>query len=611
MPITNSHVNSEFRDIAVTDANGNVIGLDLQQVIIQDAANISIPGGANGQVIATDGAGNLYWTVPGSGSIIAPELSAGNSNIQIIEDGNINFSVTGVANIMTVSNVGVEINGNSVLPNIANVKIAGGANGSVLFSGVNNTLQWGGSQILLPEQGNSFGWVLANGLRIYRSGIGNVAGRVNSWRSGTLSNRPLSVPVLHDNMPPITRWLKIHMNVACLYALGDNGVLYSHGWDSQGQQGNSATNITNEVLTPITHPTLYGAGIRVVNFWSNDGTGDQSLDIGSVFVNVNDNGTMRTYAFGANYQGVLGLGNSTAQQVPVVIPQLAGKTIVNVSLQETNVLIVTADGQVWGAGYNAHGQLGLGNLTTPITTMSQATKSDGSFFTNAVKAWVMWAEGYGISTYVLCSDGSLWSCGRNLDGECGIGNTTANVTRFNRVAISNPITQFTCSKNTAAAIDNQFNMYGFGANYEGEWGIGGTGQATNGTPLLIQRNVKYIISLGRIRGDGLHSLAWIDTSNRTWAAGRNAYRMLGVNIDQENVTVAAPVFFGNDDEYCVEILPIGFANNNTDGAGWYVGTMWRTNLNRIYVSGRNSHACSLQRDNGTAFYTPVEITGLL
>ena len=37
------------------------------RVILQDAANVSILGGSNGQVLTTDGAGNLYWGAGGGG----------------------------------------------------------------------------------------------------------------------------------------------------------------------------------------------------------------------------------------------------------------------------------------------------------------------------------------------------------------------------------------------------------------------------------------------------------------------------------------------------------------------------------------------------------------
>lgn len=68
MAITNSQINSEFSGIAVTDASGLVIGLDVDQLAVANVANLTIPGGTAGQVLSTDGNGVLSW-VPATGGI--------------------------------------------------------------------------------------------------------------------------------------------------------------------------------------------------------------------------------------------------------------------------------------------------------------------------------------------------------------------------------------------------------------------------------------------------------------------------------------------------------------------------------------------------------------
>ena len=62
MTIKNNQINSNFHQIAVTDVNGQVTAIEAGGVVLADAANLTIGGGSNGQVLATDGAGNLSFT---------------------------------------------------------------------------------------------------------------------------------------------------------------------------------------------------------------------------------------------------------------------------------------------------------------------------------------------------------------------------------------------------------------------------------------------------------------------------------------------------------------------------------------------------------------------
>lgn len=77
--------------------------------------NVIITGGDSGYYLQTDGNGSLTWSPPGAGSTI----SNGTSNLRIATaNGNITASVNGVANIMVVSQTGLNVSGNTVSNNI-------------------------------------------------------------------------------------------------------------------------------------------------------------------------------------------------------------------------------------------------------------------------------------------------------------------------------------------------------------------------------------------------------------------------------------------------------------------------------------------------------------
>ena len=91
-------------------ANGDITTTNITTTGVSNlnsVANVRISGGTVGQVIQTDGNGNLSFATIGTAS-----LSNGNSNVTVLNNGNINFSVAGNANVATITGVGANFNGN-------------------------------------------------------------------------------------------------------------------------------------------------------------------------------------------------------------------------------------------------------------------------------------------------------------------------------------------------------------------------------------------------------------------------------------------------------------------------------------------------------------------
>ena len=85
--------------------------------------NVKITGGTSSYVLSTDGAGNLSWIAPGSGTT---SISNGNSNVNIpVVNGNINFSAIGNANVVVITGTGANISGTA---NITGNLVTGNAN---------------------------------------------------------------------------------------------------------------------------------------------------------------------------------------------------------------------------------------------------------------------------------------------------------------------------------------------------------------------------------------------------------------------------------------------------------------------------------------------------
>jgi len=142
-----------------------------------------------------------------------------------------------------------------------------------------------------------------------------------------------------------------------------------------------------------------------------------------------DNGNL--YYWGSNGNGQAGIGNTTTQYLPVRSATNVAKIFAHPGQSDrsyTNVHFFhqKTDGKVYGAGYNAFGQLGLGDTTERNTW----TEIPG-IGTNPLGVYPLGA--YTGMTLIQKSDGSVHACGYNGYGQLGTGTTATNVTTFQNV----------------------------------------------------------------------------------------------------------------------------------------------------------------------------------
>lgn len=97
----------------IIDANGNVTANNLTVTNKTDlgaVGNVKITGGSTGQVISTDGLGNLSFI-----SVSTNSISNGTSNVSIPSvNGNVTISVGGYSNVVTVATTSIVVNGDVV-----------------------------------------------------------------------------------------------------------------------------------------------------------------------------------------------------------------------------------------------------------------------------------------------------------------------------------------------------------------------------------------------------------------------------------------------------------------------------------------------------------------
>jgi hypothetical protein len=91
-------------------ANGDITTTNISTTGVTNlnaVGNVKITGGTAGQVISTDGSGNLSFI-----SVSSSSISNGSSNVNVLENGNITFSSAGNANVVVITGTGEIVNGN-------------------------------------------------------------------------------------------------------------------------------------------------------------------------------------------------------------------------------------------------------------------------------------------------------------------------------------------------------------------------------------------------------------------------------------------------------------------------------------------------------------------
>lgn len=223
------------------------------------------------------------------------------------------------------------------------------------------------------------------------------------------------------NLPGFVKAVKFATKNAYsqIAVIGSDGNLYCHS----GNRGQTFTTCRNRNeshyvhwgVFPYAHPSHYG---RIVDAQINQG----GSRYGWYLV---DNGEL--YSWGETGSG---LGTSAL----IYQPTLSITAVAEVYAQSCGhggsgtgrLFVRRTDGTIWTTGYNAQGQLGIGNTTTQLGWV-QVT----ALGTNLVRKIWNFGSGWG-TTFAQLNDGRIFATGHNVNGCIGNGNTT-NLSSFTDV----------------------------------------------------------------------------------------------------------------------------------------------------------------------------------
>lgn len=198
-------------------------------------------------------------------------------------------------------------------------------------------------------------------------------------------------------------------------ALDSEGNIYAWGRGGEGQLGNGENNNSNvPILVKKEGTGLEGKTIKKVmagGMFSMVLTSDGSL-----------------YSWGKNNYGQIGDGTTNNYNLAVAVKTestpMAGKTVVDFSISNEHTVALTSDGQIYAWGRNESGQ--LGNGTNTASTLPVAVRTAGTPFAGKKAVQVVAGGWEGAHSLALGTDGTVYSWGRNLNGQ--LGDQTTNDT---------------------------------------------------------------------------------------------------------------------------------------------------------------------------------------
>jgi len=217
-----------------------------------------------------------------------------------------------------------------------------------------------------------------------------------------------------------------------------------------------------------------------------------------------------------------------------------------------------SDGTLWTCGYNSNGQLG------------DNTISDRSSLGNTAGGGTTWktvACGYAHSAAIK-TDGTLWTWGLNFNGQLGDNSTTSRSSPVTTVGGGTTWKTVACGNTHSAAIKTDGTLWAWGSNGFGQLFDNSTISRSSPVNTVGGGSTWKIVACGNT-----HSAA-IKTDGTLWTSGYNLYGQLG---DNSNTNRSSPVTTAGGGTTW-KTVACGYAHSaaiKTDGTLW----TWGLNFN--------------------------------
>lgn len=411
----------------------------------------------------------------------------------------------------------------------------------------------------------------------------------------TLSNAHINgIYSIYNPLKGKSKVKKIKIFSRSIYVLYENGDLYAMGFNTYGQMGVGNTSWVFS-LTKSTD--------NVKDFWSSSAGYHHEFQ---TVVALKNDGT----AWGAGYNSsvnALGIGQQLNQlNWGKLTPNIdAGDEIVSMRPYHgayTVIFILTKKGKVYSCGEGRTCVLGLGNTNNTNTFNKIATLEQEK----VTKLFVSGGYAVDFSTnivylnaLVMCENGNVYGWGANVQGELGLGHKNAvltptklNLSNTSYDARTNPVVDVICppcGPGFFCLLLKNGDLYGAGYNAHGYLGDGTTADKTSFIKIASDVKKAYVVSS---LWYAYPTLFYVTKNNEMFACGYNAQGQAGVNSSSHQLTPGRVKF--SDVEKITHIESCGYNGSTT--------SLILTSDGKVYGSGYSGYGVA------TPYQASISIT---
>jgi len=379
----------------------------------------------------------------------------------------------------------------------------------------------------------------------------------------------------------------IPIAVACgtlhTIVLMSNGTVYCCGYNQSGQFGTGqALNTSNSILTIIPNPVVSSVTLIPIQ-----------IAVGShnTFILYNNSSTKvnSIYACG-NLTNYAAAQNLTTNQISMVlVTNSATYNPIQIATSNNRLILISSTGLLYGCGVNNTNQLGIGG--SPVTTLTNIP-IPGGLLAASISLGVN-------DTYVITTNNLLYVCGYNNYGQLGLGTTTIVTTlTLSSVAGKTPVAASSPCESTGFLIMSDGTVYSAGRNDVGQLGINTTGGGTNPTWTRITTDASgNAMSSIVLLPDAQHRGYSGSLANLRVVVGTSVYDPTATSLtlskfQLSNVTNTKLLFIGNtytDNSTAAHTI----AQINANDGGAFSTTSFPTDMSYSYVfTGSNNLSIS-------------------
>ena len=223
--------------------------------------------------------------------------------------------------------------------------------------------------------------------------------------------------------------------------------------------------------------------------------------------------SQHVHAFGGNDFGQLGMGDKAVRRVPTMIPLV--ESVRTLSCGARYVIFLLFNGNILACGDNKYGQLGLGDISsryypTPNETLHNIAEIACG---NA-------------HTMVLNNEGEVYSFGRNNRGNLGYQDEHGYTSIPTIIAFDSVPHSIHCGSEHSFILDTEGSLWSFGSNFAGQLGNGDTHNQFE--PVLTINNVCLVVA------GGFHNIVKTIKGD-AYGFGYNGQNQLGIITGERRI----------------------------------------------------------------------------